>query len=73
MFSRRHYRAIAEVLRANQPEQPAPYQFRSTQTLLKIRGDHHRCIVDQIANLFARDNPQFDWDKFVEAVTRSDS
>lgn len=54
MFQRRHYKAIAEVLKANHP---------------CGRDDcmMHRCIVDQLANLFAQDNSRFDWDKFFEA------
>lgn len=56
MFSKRHYVAIAEVLRANQPGKH--YAARRT---------HHRWIVDQLANMFVQDNPRFDWQRFLNA------
>lgn len=67
MFSKRHYEAIAAVLRANEPEKPVPYQSFDRQ---EARGDHHRYIVHQLGVFFAQDNPRFDGGKFLTAATR---
>ena len=67
MFTRQHYKAIAEVLAANKPKSPMYYEFSTVQIVRQVRCDHHRCIVDQLANLFVQDNSQFDWDRFLKA------
>ena len=56
MFARRHYKAIAEVLRANKPK-------RLDASLV-----HHEHIIDQLANLFAQDSGRFNRSKFIEAT-----
>lgn len=66
MFTKQHYVAIAAVLRANQPGKPVANSSKEH----RARCDHHRCIVDQLANLFVQDDPQFDWQKFIDAATR---
>lgn len=68
MFTQRHYRAIAAVLRANQPLDPAdscnPHRDQN------IRCDHHERIVSKLMIMFIQDNPRFDGDKFFTAATR---
>lgn len=59
MFTPKHYKAIAEVLRANQPgEDMTASRF------------HHQCLVGRFGELFTQDNPRFDGDKFFTAATR---
>lgn len=70
MFTRRHYQAIAAVLRANQPGELPSYVPQYQKRKRRACCNHHRCIVDQLANLFVQDNPRFDWDKFITAATR---
>lgn len=71
MFTKQHYKAIAEVLRVNQPR-PAKYQPLNERKEQQIRYNHHQYIVDRLANLFAQDNSRFDWDKFITAATQSE-
>jgi len=70
MFTQRHYQAIAEVLRANQPEKPVLYEPPKDRLARQICKEYHRRVVDQLAVMFARNNPRFDWDKFITAATR---
>ena len=59
MFTRRHYRAIAEIFKVNYPGN-LPRESE--------RRYHHQYIIDQLANMFACDNSNFQWDRFVEAT-----
>lgn len=63
MFTKRHYKAIAEVLRANQPDRPVSTSCEGH----RARFDKHRSIVGKLAALFANDNPRFNRDRFLAA------
>jgi len=57
MFTRRHYKAIAEVIRDNTyPDGICPFTVLKKDTFIEAMG-----------NLFKWDNARFKWDKFVEA------
>lgn len=70
MFARCHYKAIAEVLRANQPGELSRHDFGESRKRQQARNEHHRYIVHQLSVLFTQDNPRFDGDKFFTAATR---
>lgn len=60
-FQRRHYQAIAEVL------------------ILSVNSQAHlfaelsaRELIDRFADLFSRDNPRFDKDRFLSACGLTD-
>lgn len=58
MFQRRHYEALASVVRTFKVRQPT--------------NDHIAAdiLVDLLADLFTSDNPNFDIDRFMLAVYR---
>lgn len=55
MFSKRHYEALAEVLRVRRPRMEAPDR------------PAWLAIVEGMADTFARDNPRFDRKRFIFA------
>ncbi len=72
MFSRKHYEAIASVLKAIRPGEPKR-QTPSIPELIQYEKDDSRCrmyreIVSELENMFAHDNPRFDRERFVRAT-----
>lgn len=56
MFTRQHYKAIAEIVKKN--------TARTGEIMVYIkRAD----VVCDLADYFAQDNPRFDRDRFLEA------
>jgi hypothetical protein len=54
MFTQRHFISLADLMRADRPEEPRAYwQWRLT--------------VNAMAILFTRHNPRFDHDRFMRA------
>ncbi len=62
MFAKRHYEAIAEVLRCTQP-------WGTGAEWAERRGQHN-VVRDELADMFQRDNHRFDREKFLTAATR---
>lgn len=52
-MSRKHYQRVAEILREVRGE---------------MNGEAHMWLVDQLADMFAQDNPNFDYDRFVKVA-----
>lgn len=55
MFAKRHYEAIAEVIQTIATDND------------KLDGLRRDVITRKFAELFARDNGQFHWDRFLRA------
>jgi len=68
MFTRQHYKAIAEVLKANQPGEIVKGWTLKMKRIRQAALTHHQCIADQLANLFVQDNNRFNWDRFMNAA-----
>ena len=60
MFTRQHYKAIAEIVKKNTDRHDHP-QFNYWDAM----GTDDFC--DELADYFAADNPRFDRTKFLEA------
>lgn len=60
MFARKHYKAIAEIIKQAKPS------FNSTRMNM---GETWCCmrIARDLTDYFAKDNPRFDRDKFLSA------
>lgn len=67
MFTRRHYKAIAEVLWAKKPPGPVLYELPQDRVKQQIRRDYYDCLVERFAEMFAQDNPRFDGQRFLAA------
>lgn len=61
-FEKRHYLAIAEVLKAHKPE---PGQTHDS--FARVRLTEWEIIVEAIADMFEADNPRFNAEKFYDA------
>lgn len=68
MFTKQHYKAIAEVLRVKQPRKVQAGWTRKMKDLRAATRFHHRCVVEELADLFVRDNSRFDRQRFVDAA-----
>ena len=68
MFTKQHYEAIAEVLKANKPERLLVEFTYGGAIEWRALCRQHRTITDGIAYMLAFDNPQqFARDWFLEA------
>ncbi len=68
MFSKKHYEAIASVLKANRPRKLNPHGTQKDQWERQAFYVMHQLIVGQLADMLANDNPQFDRERFVKAT-----
>jgi hypothetical protein len=57
MFERRHYIAIAEA-------------FATTQPTIVDRKNQWLNDIDEVASMFLKDNPNFNWQKFQAACNK---
>ena len=74
MFQRRHYQAIAKVLKAQRPIAPT----KDPAYTGPKQSHEHQCYAftqlaldntaESLARMFAHDNPNFDHDRFMEAT-----
>ncbi len=64
MFSRRHYNAVATILRDTCPDA----SDESSGSYWGGKLSEWQTIVWRFANLFANDNPRFDRDRFFRAI-----
>ena len=62
MFTRQHYKAIAEIIRYNRAKVA---EGKSEDTI-------EDCIACDIADFFADDNPRFDYTRFYKACGMED-
>lgn len=66
MFSKRHYEAFASMMKRNHPGIPTPSGDRAAWVVwLKLRND--------TAEMFAKDSPSFDREKFLKSCQPKDS
>ena len=65
MFTKQHYKAIAEIIKDNQPE-ISPHAPESELQEGAIK-DYQRYVGLALADYFAGNNPLFDRQKFLEA------
>lgn len=60
MFTRKHYKAMAEIIRRN----TRTMDLDQFGTLDYIRAED---LIDEVSDMFREDNSRFDKDRFVEA------
>lgn len=60
MFTKQHYKAIAEIIKGNKPAHTENSFCMGRKTALEF-------IADDLAAYFASDNPLFDREKFLAA------
>lgn len=65
MFTRKNYRAIAEIIKSATQDSPVGGIYRVG------RWDAGEDIANDLANFFQQDNPNFDRQKFLDACTES--
>jgi len=64
MFTRQHYKAIAKILN----DQTCVQLLSKNPNLYLLKAN----VVKALANLFAEDNPHFNYDKFFRACYSPD-
>ena len=65
MMTRKHFEAVAEIIRLSAPLEPALHENES----IWIDGakDMLGRVASDLADLFAQENPRFDREKFLRA------
>jgi len=61
MFTKKHYKAIAEMIQTHQPNDPQENDY------CHGKADGMFFLTRDLADYFAKDNPRFDREKFLAA------
>lgn len=62
MFQKRHYEAVAQLFKDRTPNRYVNDDAHA----------HHDSLIEKFADMFERDNPQFQRDRFFEACEQKE-